>query len=170
MNQRFPRIIFLVLIAAASIHFGRAYPLLTEVMASHFDQHGIANGWETKQTFFEMFGGLTILSAILVFGLGKLIAVMPAQFINLPNRQYWLGPGQRGASISYLDSWFAWFGCAVYAVIVVAFDYAVETNLHAPQAISPVRLWFVLAFFTGFTIYWTVLLLRRFGRPRARIR
>ncbi|SRR5579883_153898 len=164
MNQRFPRAFFVLLAAGASIHFGRAYPLLTPVMASHFDAHGIANGWETKQRFFEIFGELTVLSAILVFGLAKLIGVMPVKFINLPNKQYWLAAGQRDASISYLGAWFAWYGCAVYVVILTAFDYAVQTNLHAPQAIGPARLWFTLAFFAGFTIYWTVLLFRRFGR------
>jgi hypothetical protein len=163
-NARLPKALFLLLSVCASIYFSRSYPLLPKVVASHFDRHGIANGWQTRQGFFEVFAGMTGLSAFLVFGIPTMIGVMPSQFINLPNKDYWLGPEQRAASMQFLSGWFAWFGCAVYLVIILAFDYAIQTNLHSPNGANPARLWYALAGFGAFTVIWTIRLLGRFGR------
>jgi uncharacterized membrane protein len=164
VNDRLPRALFVLLAVCTSVYFSRYYPLLSAVIASHFDLHGNPNGWETKQAFFDIFAGLTLLSAALVFGLPRIIVVMPKQLINLPNKGYWLGAEQWTASMRFLSGWFAWFGFAVYAVIVVAFDYAVQSNLHLPAGLNPARLWYMLGFFAAFTLVWTIVLMSRFGR------
>lgn len=164
MNARLPKGLFLLLAISASIYLAHYYPRLPRVVASHFDQHGFANGWETKQRFFELFAGMTLLSAFLVFAVPTIIALMPSQLINLPNKQYWLGPEHRAASMQFLSAWSAWFGCAVYIVILLAFDYAVQTNLRAPYGPNPARLWYSLVVFAAFTLIWTIRLFGRFGR------
>ena len=167
VHARLPKGLFLLLALGASIYFSHYYPRLPNVIASHFDRHGIANGWQTKQKFFDLFAGMTLLSALLVFGIPAIVPRMPRELINLPNKEYWLGPEQRSASMQFLSAWLAWFGCAVYAVIILAFDYAVQTNLHAPYGASPARLWYTLVIFGAFTLIWTRRLFDRFGRlPR----
>ena len=164
MNSRLPKGLFLLAAATAGAYFRHYYPLLPNVMASHFDARGIPNGWSTKQAFFEIFGGMTVLAAVLVFGIPKIITFTPRQLINLPNKKYWLGPEQWAASMEFLSGWFAWFGCAVYAVILVAFDYAVQNNLQGPDGSDPTRLWYALALLGVFVLVWTIRLLGRFGR------
>ena len=164
-NARLPKWLFLLLAVCGSIYFSHYYPLLPRVVASHFDQHGFANGWQAKRSFFEVFAGMTLLSAFLAFGIPTLMGITPRQLINLPNKDYWLGPEQRAATMRFLSTWFAWFGCAVYAVIILAFDYAVQTNLHSPYGPHPARLWYVLALFAAFTLVWTIRLFGPFGRP-----
>lgn len=167
-NARLPRALFLLTAVCTSIYFSYYYPLLPKVVASHFDLHGIANGWQTKQGFFEVLAGTTFLSAFLVFGIPTMIAVMPG-LINLPNKDYWLAPGQRAASLEFLSGWFAWFGYAVYLVIIVVFDYAMQMNLHSASGANPTRLWYMLAGLVVFAIIWTIRLFGRFGRlPRTR--
>lgn len=167
MSARWAKGLFILLAAWACAYFRHIYPQLPSVVASHFDARGIANGWETKQTFFGVFAALTLLSAVFVFGLPKIIAAMPARWINLPNKEYWLAPEQRPATMEFLSVWLAWFGCAVYAVIIAAFHYAVLVNLSAPQGINPARLSFALACFGVFAIFWTIRLWVRFRRfPR----
>ena len=168
-QAKLPKALFLLLAVWALIYFSHYYPLLPKVVASHFDRHGIANGWQTKQGFFEVLGGMTVLSAFLVFGVPALVSVIPSQFINLPNKDYWLAPEQRAGSMQFLSGWFAWFGCAVYLVIILTFDYAIQTNLHSPNGPNPARLWYTLAGFAGCTGIWTIRLLRRFGRPARRL-
>lgn len=153
-----------MLAVCAWIYFSHYYPLLPRVVASHFDRHGFANGWQTKQRFFDLLAGMTLLSAFLVFGVAAITSFVPTQLINLPNKDYWLSPEHRAASMQFLSAWFAWFGCAVYALIISAFDYAVQTNLHAPYGPNPARLWYTLAIFAAFTLIWTLRLLVRFGR------
>lgn len=164
MSARVPKGLFLVLAICASIYFSHYYSYLPKVVASHFDSHGFANGWETKQTFFQLFAGMTLLSAFLVFGIPTLIRLMPKRWINLPNKEYWLRPGQRAASMKFLDAWFAWFGCAVYALIVFAFDYAVQTNLRSPYGPNSAHLWYMLVAFGAFTLIWTIRLFGRFSQ------
>jgi uncharacterized membrane protein len=165
-SARLPKVLFLLLAVGAWIYFYHYYPLLPKVVASHFDQHGLANGWQTKQSFFEIFAGLTALSAFLVFGVPTVIAVMPRQLINLPNKEYWLSPQQWVPSMEFLDAWFAWFGCAVYFLIVVTYDYAIQTNLHSTPNFA--RIWYALTLFAVFAVVWMLRLFRRFSRlPRA---
>jgi uncharacterized membrane protein len=163
-NDRLPKGLFLLLAVGASLYFSHYYSLLPHVVASHFERHGIVNGWQTKQAFFELFDGMTLLGTFLVFGVPAIIAITPAQLINLPNKGYWLGREQRPASMRFLSTWFAWFGCAVYFVIITAYDFAVQTNLHSPRGANPAPLWYVLAFFAAFTVIWTIRLFARFGR------
>ncbi|HZP34235.1 MAG TPA: hypothetical protein VFB23_12830 [Candidatus Acidoferrales bacterium] len=166
-RARLPKLLFFATAAGAWLYFLHDYPQLPRVIASHFDQHGFANGWQTKQSFFGTFAGMTALGAFLVFALPTTVSVLPARWINLPHKDYWLGPEQRAASLRFLSAWFAWFGCAVYFVIVIAFDFAVETNLRPLHQPNIARLWYTLAFLIGFTIIWTRRLFARFGRvPR----
>jgi len=164
LNRRWPKGLYLLMAAAAGAYFRHYYPLLPNIMASHFDARGIPNGWSTKQAFFEIFAWMTVLAAVLVFGVPKIIAVTPRQLINLPNKEYWLGSEHRAATMEFLSGWFAWFGCAVYAVIVVAFDYAVQNTLHGHDGANPMRLWYMLALFGVFILTWTIRLFGRFGR------
>jgi uncharacterized membrane protein len=164
-NARLPKGLFLLLAACALIYFSHYYSLLPNVVASHFDRRGFPNGWQTKESFFAVLAGMTVLSGFLVFVIPTIIAFMPRRLINLPNKDYWLGPDQRAASMRFLSAWSAWFGCAVYAVIIWAFDYAVQTNLRSPHGPNPARLWYVLGLFAAFTLVWTMRLFGRFGRP-----
>jgi uncharacterized membrane protein len=61
VNSRLPKALFLLLAFCATIYFSHYYPLLPKVVASHFDKHGFANGWQTKQRFFEVFAAMTLL-------------------------------------------------------------------------------------------------------------
>lgn len=166
-NARLPKGLFIATVVGAWIYFSHYYPVLPRVVASHFDQHGFANGWQTKQAFFGIFAVMTLLGACLAFGVPAIISVMPTRLINLPHKDYWLAPEQRASSLQFLNVWFAWFGCAVYFVIVAAFDFAVQTNLRPSAVPNASRLWLTLAFLLAFTIIWTIRLFGRFGRlPR----
>ena len=84
MNSRLPKWLFMALVAYATIYFSHFYALLPAVVASHFDAHGAANGWQTKPAFFQVFAGVTLLGAFLVFAVPALMAIVPRQYVNLP--------------------------------------------------------------------------------------
>lgn len=163
-NDRLPKTIFVLLAAVALIYFWSFYSRLPEVVASHFDGQGRPNGWQIKSAFFYVFMGATALAAFLVFGVPALIKALPVQLINLPNKQYWLGPGQRAATFEFLGSGFAWFGCAVFLVILFAFNYALQSNLHPDHPPAPAGMWYALLAFLVFTMVWTSRLILRFVR------
>jgi uncharacterized membrane protein len=165
MQSRLPKLLFLVLAAYAAIHFSSYYSQLPGVVASHFDARGAANGWQTKSAFFGIFVGVSALAAVIGFGVPRIIAVLPVQLINFPNKNYWLAPEHLAETLEFLNTYFAWFGCAVFLIMILAFDYALQSNLHPENPPDVSRMWYMLAGFAVFMIVWTIRGLTRFLRP-----
>ncbi len=167
MDSRLPKLVFVLLVLYAAIHFSYYYPQLPGVVASHFNGHGVPNGWQTKPAFFGVFVGISVLAVVIGFGIPSIISALPPQLINLPNKQYWLAPEHLAETQEFLSKYFAWFGCAVFLVIILTFDYAIQSNLHPDNPPDPARMWYILAGFLLFTLAWTVRMLRKFLRPPA---
>jgi uncharacterized membrane protein len=165
LNSRFPRLIFVLLALYAAVHFSYYYPQLPDVVASHFNGRGAANGWQTKSAFFEVFVGVSVLAVVIGFGIPRMIAAVPMHLLNLPNKSYWLAPEHREETLEWLKAYFGWFACGIYAVMIVAFDYAVQSNLHPDQPPGTARLWYLLAGSLLFTLVWTIRMLAKFLRP-----
>lgn len=162
MDSRLPKIIFVLLALYAAVHFSAVYPQLPATVASHFDGRGTPNGWQTKQAFFIVFLGVTVLCALIGFGLASLISAMPVRLINLPNKQYWLAPEHREETLEWLKAYFGWFACALYVLMIVVYDYAAQSNLHPDHPPGVARLVYTLVGFLAFVIVWLARIFLRF--------
>jgi len=163
-DSRLPKLLFALLGAYAAIHFLSYYSQLPTVVASHFNGQGLANGWQTKPAFFTVFAGVSVLAAVIGFGIPRVIAALPPQLINLPNKAYWLAPDHLAETMQFLNSYFAWFGCAVFLIIIITFDYAIQSNLHPNNRHDVSRMWYILAGFVVFIVVWITRIFLRFGR------
>jgi uncharacterized membrane protein len=164
LDSRLPKIIFVLLAVLASIYFWSNYAQLPDVVASHFNAHGVANGWQPKSVFFEFFAGTIAIAAFLTFGISAVISRMPVAMINLPNKEYWLAPEHREETLAFLSGYFAWFGCAALVVAASAVNYAIGRNLHPePQSDIPVFL-YVLGGFLVLAVASSIRILKRFSR------
>jgi uncharacterized membrane protein len=167
MSSRLPKLIFILLVLYAASHSYHYYSQLPAVVQSHFNREGIPNGRQSRFVFFSFFLGATVLASVLTFGLPAILRVMPSQMINLPNKNYWLSPERRATSFDFISTWFAWFGCAAFLVILFTFDYAVQSNLHPDHRPDPARFAYVLLAFLAFALVWIIRMFLRFGRfPR----
>jgi uncharacterized membrane protein len=170
-DARLPRLLFAVLAAGAAIYFSSYYAQMPEVVASHFNGRGVPNGWQTKSAFFGLFVAVSVLAAVVGFGIPRIIASLPPQLINLPNKRYWLAPEHLAETLEFLNAYFAWFGCAVFVIMILTFDYAIQSNLHPDNRPDVSRMWYILAGFLGFMIVWMIRIFMRFGRvPRQDVR
>jgi uncharacterized membrane protein len=158
-------LLFAVLAVGAAFHFSSLYAQLPDVMASHFNARGVPNGWQTKSAFFSVLAGVSVLAAVVVFGIPILITALPPEFINLPNKRYWLAPERRAETMGFLNGYFAWFGCALFTVILITINFAIQANLHPEQRPDVTPMFFVLAAFVGFAILGTIRIFKRFGPP-----
>ena len=171
MDSRLPKLSFVVLAGYAAIHFPPYYQQLPDVVASHFNGRGVANGWQTRSAFFTVFVSVSVLAAVIGFAIPRIISAMPPELIHLPNRQYWLAPDHLAETRAFLDTYFAWFGCAVFLIIILAFDDAIQSNLHADNRPDVSRMWYILVGFLTFVALWTIRLLGRFlGTPQEKPR
>lgn len=156
-------VLFLFGIAIAqTIYF---YPLVPEVVGSHFDAAGKVNGFAPKlQYFIIYFLSLGITSSFTLI-LPLTLKYIPTSLINLPHRDYWLSGEQREASLSFLNHHFAWFGVATMVFMVVIFHLTFWANLGTVKNINPTVFWVFLAVFLLFSLVWGVVMLRRFPNP-----
>src|SRR6266404_8130286 len=164
MSSRLPKLLFVALAAYAALHFSPYYSQLPEVVASHFNGRGVANGWQTKSAFFTVFASVSVLAAVVGFAIPRIIISLPVALINLPNKRYWLAPEHIAGTMEFLNQFFAWFGCAVLTVILATFDYAVQSNLHPDHRPDTRRMWYLLAGFLVFVIVSIPRMFLRFGR------
>ena len=164
MDTRPPKFVFLVIALLAGIYFWSNYAQLPQLVASHFDAHGHPNGWQTKPMFFAFFLGSILIAWLVGFLIPSLISRMPADLINLPNKQYWLAPERKADTLAELQRTFGWFGCALLLVVTTAVNYAIAQNLNGPSIGVPVLLVAVLVGFAVFTTVWSIRMVRRFAQ------
>lgn len=162
MDSRLPKMLFVLLAILAAIYFWSNYAQLPDVVASHFNTRGVANGWQSKSVFFAFFVGAIALASIVAFGIPRIISTMPVDLINLPNKGYWLAAERKAGTLDFLDRSFAWFGCALLVVVTTAVNYAISRNLHPEAQLDPPPLVYVLGGFLIFTILWSIRMLTRF--------
>ncbi len=158
--------VFAVLAVGAAIYFSTYYAQMPDVVASHFNGRGVPNGWQTKPSFFGLLAAVSVLIAIIGFGIPRIIASVPPQLINLPNKQYWLAPEHLAETMAFLNAYFAWFGCAVFLIMILTFDYAIQSNLHPDHRPDVSRMWYILAGFLVFMAVWLARMFARFSRPQ----
>ena len=164
-ETRLPKLVFAALAIGAVIYFSSCYAQLPDVMASHFNAHGMPNGWQTKSAFFSVLIGVSVLAAAVGFGIPRLITLLPPEHINLPNKRYWLAPERRAETMDFLNGYFAWFGCALFAVILLTINFALQANLHPERRPDATPMWYVLAGFMTLAILGTARIFKRFGPP-----
>lgn len=153
--------LFLILVAAAFVvHMLVIYPGLPPTVASHFDAQGNPNGWMGKDVF------VIIEALIVIFVVGEFLLVpyfirkMPNSMINLPNKEYWLGPEHREEMLSIMGRYFEVFGAMVLVLFVIVNQFVYLANVSKTNLTS--FIWIVIVGFLIFSVVWLVKLMREF--------
>ena len=159
------RIVFLSLLLASGAQVLWHQSELPERLASHFDGAGNPNGFMPKTTFFELqLAVLGILTAVFIL-LPALLTRLPNALINLPNKDYWLAPERREATLRDLASHLAWFGTATLAFLAVVMELVFRANLPGGTGrLDPRAMWVLLGVYAVFLIGWLVRMLLRYRK------
>lgn len=141
------------------------YPLLPDRMAVHFNASGRADGWGYKQQFFETFGLVYNMMAILFWGLPFLIRRVPESLINLPNKDYWFAPERKEETMQRMINQFLFIGAMTLLLLDGVFYFTVKANLSDTPVLPAEWMWGMIIGFFIINIAWVVSLLRSFRRP-----
>jgi len=105
---------------------------LPERVAVHFGSSGEANGWMTRSSHLLSIGGLGVGVPLLFAGLVLLIGWIPAQFINVPRRDYWLAPEREAETRGLILRGLLWLGC-----LMVVFFSGIQFLLVQANQVTP---------------------------------
>jgi uncharacterized membrane protein len=161
-NSGLPKLIYGLVAAVGLIYFSFLYPQLPDPMASHFNANGVATAWMPKSGFFLLFAFVMLFASTPVFLLPWQIAAKSNDKLNLPNKEYWLAPERRGETMRYLGIQMGWFGCALLAMLLCGFYFAVAANLKPDHSFDSSSFYVALVAFLIFSFSLPVRLLSHF--------
>lgn len=163
--MKLPLYIVLFLFGLAIAQSFYFYPLLPDTVGSHFDAVGKVNGTSSKLGYFIVYFVSLAITSSFTLVLPLVFKYLPTSVINLPHREYWLSGDRREESLQFLNVHFSWFGVATMLLMVIVFHLTFIANLSPIKNISAPAPWALLVAFALFTIWWTVVLLKRFPNP-----
>ena len=156
---------FLFIVTCAAVFVGVSGTNLPQVVASHFDTSGAANGFMPRQAYVVvMLALIVVLPASMVFGSWRAIGKPDAR-LNLPNRDYFLAPERRDETIAFIRTRLLWFGSMLLAFLCYAHWLVVRANALRPAQLSAPWLVAGLTIFLLATLVWLLSMLRHFKRP-----
>jgi hypothetical protein len=165
-NTRLPSSLFFALAVLGAVQYGYYAPRLPEVLGAHFAGNGAVNGWQSKAAFFSTELVVVVLAAVVGFGVPRIIGAMPVSLINLPNKEFWLGPERREETLSYIRTWSAWFGCGLLAFLLFVMELAFRANLQTTPRFNNAAFVPALLTFVAFDTIALIWLILHFSRRR----
>ncbi len=101
-------------------------------MASHFNAAGEANGWMSKTAFTALMLAIGLGIPAFVIGVMSVLRHFPAEYLNVPNADYWRAPGNYEKACAFLLASAYWFGCAFLIWQILFSRLVVAANLVSP--------------------------------------
>lgn len=159
-----PAIFCLVLYVTFLAVVASSQAQLPERVATHFDGAGRPNGWETREGWRS--ASLFLGTALPLVALGAFCVLrwVPARMFNLPNRDHWLAPEQRGATLAYLMRHGWWLASIEIAFFIGIQWLIVQANATSPPQLANGPMLALAGVFLAALVYWIVQMRRRFTR------
>ena len=159
------RLMLLLLILLAFWQMSHYEPLLPDRMATHFDGAGAADGWSSRSEFLRTNLVMVAGFGLLFVGITALIHRVPDAHINLPNKEYWLTPERRAATLDWIGRQMEWCGAATLALLLGMTQLTIRANLTGSGTLGG-AFWL---FFGGYMLYMGVWLVARIRRAYMRV-
>jgi hypothetical protein len=158
--------VFFVCLAAAAAFVWWTSGSLPDVVASHFGIDGAANGFMPRARFVAAALALVVVVPVSLRSLGWLSARIPVRFVNLPNKQHWLAPERREATLKSLAGFGGWLSYATLAFLCAVHWLVVRANSLQPPRLEQEPLIALLAIYLVALFIGVVAMLGRFFRVR----
>lgn len=135
--------------------------MLPDQVAMHFAAGGAPDAWGSKW----LHALLLLLIEVPLFALfasaGRLTAAVPARWLSLPHKDYWLRPENRAELEARFGALMQEFGCALFGLLLVVALLVLDANLREPVRLNEPLFLAAFVAFMLYTLYWLVKLVRR---------
>jgi uncharacterized membrane protein len=113
------------------------HPWLPGLVAAHFDAAGRPNGWMPREHFLQYQVVFTLGFAAFFFSLTLVTSILPAAWLNLPHKDYWLAPARREATRQRIARMILAAGCGTQAFFLFLHQRICQANLDASRRLRP---------------------------------
>lgn len=155
--------LLVALLVGALVHLAAYYPSLPDRVPSHFDAHGVADGWMSKDAFVLTMTAVYALTGGFFVILAQALPSIPTSMINVPNREYWLAPERRAKSLGELARRLTRFGAVTVVLVLALVHESILVALERKETLTGFLI--VMAVYGMYTVIWCIGLIRTFGRP-----
>lgn len=137
-------------------------------LASHFNAAGVADGWMARDSYLWSMGTITLVLAVglpLVF---CAIRLFPVSVINLPRKDYWLGPERKEETFRFICCSGIWLGCLQVWFMLALHLLVVAANASVAPRLSSGVWWLMggyLAVLSGWIFVFTMYFFRTPSEP-----
>jgi len=157
-------LIFLVLLwCVQAVYY---YPKLPDKTAIHFNSQEQPDNWGRKEVMFLFsFMGLGVILFSTILLPWALNRFAPDEWVNLPNRNYWLAEERRDETKRYIQIMMNGFGVATTVWVLSLFEMVYRANLREPVQLSNSAPRLTIGYFI-FIAVWTILFVSKFYRVK----
>ena len=158
-----PRSLHYGLLLIAGLFIWRSAELMPPLVASHFVASGAANAFMPRGSYVNlMLAAGVLLPAVLGEVIGALARL--GGVARIPNKDYWMAPERREASLAWMVSHARWFSCLLSAFICYVHWLVIEANRMQPPELPPGRIIPAIVVFVLCAVAWGVALQIRLDR------
>jgi len=145
------------------IHY---YPLMPGKMATHFGASGAANGWMPRDGFMAFYCGMCAFLVVLFLLMPKLIGLFPDSMINMPNKEYWLAPERRAATMALMGANMAWLAVLILGLMMAILQLTFLSNLMPEPRLDGTTIALTMGGFFVCMLIWLVAVIKAFNLPK----
>lgn len=157
-------IIFWVTLALGAAFVWFSSDALPPTVASHFGPGGTVDGFMPQSLYRLIMLLMAAGAPAFLYWFPKRLFRQPQARINLPNRDHWLAPPRRAASIEFLSVHAGLFALMMTLFLCYVHWLVVLANRVSPPRLSPDGFFAGLAVYLIATGLWLLVLFRRFRR------
>ncbi len=141
--------------------------VLPERVAIHFGARGVADSWAAKEANAALLVGTHVFLFALLALSGRLATALPARWVNIPHRDYWLSAANRALAGSMVQAYTMRLGTALFALFMGLGVLTVRANLSEPVRLELGLFLPMLVLFLLYTTWWVVGFYRVFRVPES---
>jgi uncharacterized membrane protein len=158
-----PLLAILATAAVLFVYFSSAS--LPAVLATHFNARGEPNAFMSRDGYRRFMTFMIVFVPFMIAVLPRLIGARWPQLLNIPNRDYWLAPERRAATLVSVYSLTTLPAAATIGLMCFVHWLVMDAHKNASLQLDSRLLWAGLLLFVSFTIGWIVAFYVRFRRP-----
>jgi len=157
--------VFVFTFAANLVLCAVAWVVCPGTVANHFGPGGEPNGWMLSGINALVMGGTSLLLFVSFYFTPHLLRVVPARWVNVPHRDYWMAEENRPRMIAIMSRSMYAFGTAIFGFLFVVQALVLDANLSDPVRFREEIFWWPFGAFMLYSVVWTIRLFLSFRVP-----